>query len=151
MTNRTLLGLDRGQVAICSRPVHAVGGSKELARNGDDLRIGRMIHRFDPPHSLCKHRIEVGDMTCELGSRRSRSNDNDPAEPAELARDLVEELLVRRRLAEVDVIGAPVDVQRRVLVMDDDLVDVVHGDTEDLGFAMIDPNAAILVRHFWIP
>jgi hypothetical protein len=35
--------------------------------------------------------------------------------------------------------------------MDDDLVDVVHGDTEDLGFAMIDPNAAILVRHFWLP
>jgi hypothetical protein len=51
----------------------------------------------------------------------------------------------------MDVVGAPMDMSRRMRVVHDELVDAVGRNPEDPGLAMIDPYAAVGMLHGVLP
>ena len=86
-------------------------------------------------------------MCSKLVSRLPGAGDENRPGTSERLGDLIEERLIRRRLALADMIRLAVDVVVRTGLVEDGLLGRTGTDPEDLCRVMIDPDADMRVRN----
>ena len=119
-----------------------------MLRVGDELLVGRVIHRLDSDDARLELRIVLERVMDELELRRRRPDDEDAPGGAELLRDGLEEAVRVVRVV-VDVLRhgplgvAMKMVRRRVQRL---LVEALGVDVEDARFAVVDPYGDVTIR-----
>ncbi len=105
-----------------------------------------MVDGFDARHAHGKIGLVRRQMFRQLVLGAGRPDDQDRARPGESLGDVIEEILVDRRMAAADRVGLGVQMHHPVVGMDHGTVDLVGIEVKDLRFVMIDPDDGVKMR-----
>jgi hypothetical protein len=121
---------------------------KELARESDDLTVGRVIQRFDTLNLGFEAWSVFGDMLHEHGFFAGRSGDENSSSVRQRIGDILKVGLVFCSVAAADRIRLVVNVAHRVFWAYDSCIPIRSVEMEDAGLVMVDPYDSVkMIRH----
>lgn len=114
---------------------------------GHDLGIGGMIGRFHRDDAIGGLRVLVAEIFGKLGLGTGRADNKDFTGAADGVHHLPKKLPIQSDMTAADRIGLVVEVPRRHVRMQDDLVGAGQADVENFGLRMVDPDDRMKVRR----
>jgi hypothetical protein len=123
-------------------------GIKVKSGDGDQRPLARMIDRLDSGNAMGNVGMVARHIRDQLRFGAGRTSDQHRLCIGDHLRDLLEELVIRGRIATADRVGLVLDVARRIVRLGDYAIDLFPVEMEDLCFSMINPdNRVIMAVH----
>lgn len=127
---------------------HTVDGLEGAPGMGDQLAVGRVIHRFDAGQPL----QVVGKVCLQVPDERQLGLPGPDEKPARRTAngvdDAIQEIEFDRRMAGPDCAGLVMDLAEGIVRLEHLAFDIHRVEVEDVGFLAVHPDDCVIVRHW---